>query len=689
MTIMTFNYPEAPEKLHTDILHGREVNDPYRWLEDNKSAEVQAWVKKQNHLTQSYITKLAVRNKIKKRLLTLFQFETIETPKICGSTLFFMFRNAKDNLPSLYVQHSKKEPTILIDTNKLSKTGTTVIRAFYPSHDATFLAYTLSENANDQASLYVMNIETGEKLKDEVPAQFYPAAHTPIEWNSGNTGFWYTRSPENVPLGEEKQHQKIYFHPLGASWTEDKIIFGNEIHKKDIPGMELSPDGKKLLISVYVSSTGKDQVDIYLLDLKINILKPLLQTIPDAIFIPKWASHETILIYTNYKTPNWKIMSTSTNQKEPGIKEWKTIIPEGQHPIEKWDVTAHALIIETIENVCSKLKHFSLEGKVIREISLPTLGTISDIQGNIGSNHIYFSFTSFLIPNSIYVYDTSSQTLELFRKTESGINPNNFESHQVWFTSKDGTHIPMFLIHKKGIKQNAKNPVLLYGYGGFNISLTPSFSKNFIPFLEAGGMWAEANLRGGGEFGEAWHKAGTLKNKQNVFNDFIAAAEWLIKNNYTTHSQLAIMGGSNGGLLTGAATTQRPDLFKAVICRVPVLDMLRYHKFNGGYHWIRDYGDPDSPHMFNYLLNYSPYHNIKVGEKYPAMMIATGDHDDRVHPMHAYKFTARIQKATASKNPILLRVQEQAGHAGAVSVNRLIEEQSDIWAFLFDQLDMK
>ena len=685
---MNFNYPETLEKSHVDILHGQEVADPYRWLEDNNSPEVQAWIKKQNHLTQSHISKLTVRDKIRKRLLTLFQFETIETPHICGNALFFMFRNSEDNLPSLYVQPHKQDPKILIDTNKLSKTGTTVIREFHPSHDGMFLAYTLSENANDQASLYVMNIETGEKLKDEIPAKLYPAAHTPIEWHLDNTGFWYTRCPENVPLGEEKQHQKIYFHTLGSSWTEDKIIFGNEIHKKDIPGMQLSPDGKKLLISVYVSSTGKDQVDIYLLDLKKNILKPLLQSIPDAIFIPKWASHETIFIYTNYKTPNWKIVATTPNQKEPGMEEWKTIIPEGQHPIEKWDITAKALIIETIENVCSKLKHFSLEGEFIREIPLPTLGTISDIRGNISSTHIYFGFMSFLMPHSIYVYDTISQNLEPFRKIESGINPNNFESYQVWFTSKDGTQIPMFLIHKKGIKKNAHNPVLLYGYGGFNISLTPSFSKNFIPFLEAGGIWAEANLRGGGEFGENWHKAGTLKNKQNVFNDFIAAAEWLIKNNYTTQSKLAIMGGSNGGLLTGAVTIQRPDLFKAVMCRVPVLDMLRYHKFNGGYHWIHDYGNPDDPDIFHYLLNYSPYHNIKQGEKYPAMMIATGDHDDRVHPMHAYKFTARIQKATAAKNPIFLRVQEQAGHAGAVSVNRLIEEQSDIWAFLFDQLGM-
>ncbi len=679
--------PTTKEINFREKLHGKTIHDPYRWLEKDNDKEVSTWINQQNQHSQAFLNKIGLRKKIAKRTEKLLRVDTIGVPFPKNGLYFVSERKAKQDLPVLYVQKGLKgKRKVLIDQNTLSKGKTTILKSWRISTDGRFLAYALSEQGNDQDSLQVLNIKTGKKLKDFIPADLYPGMYI---WDTNGKGFWYTRRADNTPPGEEKLHQKIYYHKLGDHFKNDTFVFGENISKDAHPSAEASLDGRYLLISVEDWSGKVSQNDLYIKDL--HKPKSDFQTVVknvDALF-NTWMHRDQLFILTNHNAPNWKIMTIPLKSAEKGRKFWKEIIPEDKYAIQFARTVSDTLFVERLENVQSTLRTYDLKGKSETKIPLPPLGTLTGMTAEPEGNELFLGFTSFLIPFQIYRFNLKTQRLKLYKESKVNFDAKKFRAEQVWYRSKDGTKVPMSLLYKKGIRLNGKNPTLLYGYGGFNISETPRYSAIRVPFLELGGIYAIANIRGGGEFGEKWHKAGMQKNKQNVFDDFIAAAEWLIQNKYTDSDHLAAFGWSNGGLLTGAMITQRPELFKTIVVGAPVIDMLRFHKFHGGRHWISDYGDPDNPKMFSYLLKYCPYHNVKNNINYPAILIVTAEGDDRVHPLHAYKFTARLQKANKSANPILLRVERKAGHSGAASVSKAIEQYADIYGFIAWHLGLK
>lgn len=680
-----FKAPVAKKIIVSETIHGVKVSDPYRWLEE-EGRKTTTWIKKQNSYTETLINKIPVKRRLKQQLKKLYKIDSVGIPVPYNKRYFFMERKGSEDLSVLYVQDSlKSKPRVLIDQNKLSKDKTTVIIGWSTSWDGKLLAYSLSEASNDKASIYVMDVDTGKKLPDVIPGDLYPSWS--VTWKPDNSGFWYTHRHPKASKGEEKFHQKLYFHNLGDDFKDDPLTFGEELAKEDTPGAQISKDGRYLLITVYFSSTKKEKAEIYFKDL--NDLKsdfiPLVKGI-DSLFYGS-VYKDTIFIITNDKAPKWKIMSLNVNDVKKGIKAWKIVIPEGKDSvINSYNIVQDHLFVGTLDDVHSLLKIYDLKGKFIKELPLPTIGSIGALTGEEDGVELFFDFSSYLIPSRIYRYDLKSKETTEFKKVKIGINDKLFTVKQIWYTSKDGTKIPMFIVHKKGIKLDGDNPAMLYGYGGFNISTTPGFDRTLVPFLEDGGVYADAILRGGGEFGEEWHKAGMKNKKQNVFDDFIAAAEWLSKNKYTNPNKLAIFGWSNGGLLVGAAITQRPELFKAAVIGAPVVDMIRYHHFHGARHWIQEYGSAENKHEFKYLLKYSPYHNIKEGKKYPGALILTADKDDRVHPMHAFKMAAKLQHDNGSGNPILIRIEVQAGHSGAVPVYKFIDQYSDMWSFVYWQL---
>lgn len=670
-----------------DRVHNIHITDPYRWLED-ESRKTSNWIKEQNRYTKSLIDKISVRKKLKQQLQKIYKIDSFGIPVPRSNRYFFMDRKGSEDLGVLYVQEGLKgKPRILIDQNKLSKDKTTTLQSWSISWDGKLLAYSLSEASNDQASIYVMDVDTGKKLADVIPAELYPSRG--VTWKTDNSGFWYTRRHPSAPKGEERFHQKLYFHNLGSNFKDDPLIFGEDLAKEDTPSANVSKDGHFLLVTVYFSSSKKEKTELYLKDL--NDIKsdfiPIVEEI-DSLFFGS-IYKDTILVFTNYKAPKWKIMSFKIKDAEKGIKNWKTIIPEDKNYIvNRYAIVQDYLFVEILEDVHSLLKIYDLDGKFIKELTLPAIGSIDVLTGEEDGKELFFNFSSYLIPNTIYRYDIKSKQVSEFKKVKLDLNDKQFSVKQAWYSSKDGTKIPMFIVHKKSLKLNGDNPTLLYGYGGFNINITPGFNRTIVPFLEDGGIYAEAILRGGGEFGEEWHKAGMKNKKQNVFDDFIAAGKWLTKNKYTNPTKLALFGWSNGGLLVGSTIIQRPELAKVAIIGAPVLDMLRYHLLHGGRHWIQEYGSAENEKEFKYLLKYSPYHNVKEGEKYPALLILTADKDDRVHPMHAFKMTARLQQANGSGNPILIRIETKAGHSGAAPIYKFVDQYSDMYSFIYWQLGM-
>ncbi|MDP3729286.1 MAG: prolyl oligopeptidase family serine peptidase [bacterium] len=680
---------KTKEEKFNEKLHGIEVSDPYRWLENTNSSEVGTWINEQNNFSASILKKLPARKKVAARLKELFTVDSMNIPSPKKGYYFSIQRKAHQDLGVLYVQkglYGKKR--VLIDGNKLSKDKTTVLSNWSVSKDGKLLAYALSEKGNDQYTVYVLDVLTGKKLKDYIPADVYPA-RSGIGWNSDGSGFWYTRCWGKTPKGEEKLHQKVYYHKLGTDFKKDQMIFGEDLNKFAFPSFKVSTDGRYLLISVTITTEGARRNDLYIKDLQL----------PNSTFIPiikdvralfrAWIHRGQIFIFTNHKAPNWKLMRVSVLNGFKGISHWETVIPAGKHAIEHLRTIKGMLFVKTLENLHSVMRKYTLNGTLIGIVPLPDFGTIVGSTGEAEGEEVFFGFSSFTTRFQVFRLDLKTNRLKIFNEMKSGIDPKKFVTKQVWFASKDKTKIPMFLIYKKGLVLNGKNPTIIYGYGGFSISQRPEFNVRRIPFIERGGIYAIACIRGGGEFGDSWHQAGTRQHKQNSFNDFIAAAEWLIKNKYTHSQHMAAFGWSNGGLLMGAMITQRPDLFKAIVVGAPVMDMLRFHKFDGGAYWISDYGNPDIKKDFSYLLKYSPYHNIKAGMKYPATLILTAEGDDRVHPMHAYKFVARLQNKTGSDNPIILRVERKAGHGGAASISNTIEQYADVYAFVFWQLGMK
>ena len=681
--------PKTVEKSFKETVHRTVIRDAYRWLEDVESKKVSRWIDNQNKFSEPLLRKAPMRTKVAKRLSQLLRIDTISVPYPKNGFYFTMKRKANQDLAVLYVQKGLQgKKRALIDQNKFSKDKTAVLTRWSVSPKAKYVAYAVSKHANDQNSIHVIEVKTGKKLPDIIPEEVYPAMHSGNVWNPDESGFWYTKRYKYAPKGELKLYQKIYYHKLGDSVGDDQLVFGKKLTKDALPSVKVSSDGKYLIAEIHIASWNISRGDLYIKDItKKSDFLPIVKGV-EALF-SAWIHRDRIYITTNHKSPKWKIVMVSTKDATKGIRYWKTIIPESNHVVNYAKTVSDRLFVETQENVHSVLREYTLDGKFISKLKLPTFGTTTNINAENEGEEIFFGFTSFLVPFQIYHLDLKTNQMKLLDELKNDINFKKYTVEQKWYKSKDGTKIPMFLIHKKGIKLNGKNPTLLYGYGGFNHSIMPSFQSTRAVFIEMGGVYAIANIRGGGEFGETWHKAGVKNKKQNVFNDFIAAAEWLIKNKYTDSNHLAAFGWSNGGLLMSAMITQKPDLFKTLVVGAPVIDMLRFHKFFGGRHWMADYGNPDDPKMFRYLLKYSPYHNIKDGISYPATLILTAEGDDRVHPMHAYKFTARLQKANTSFNPILLRVERKAGHGGAASISKIIHQYADIYGFIFWQLGFK
>jgi prolyl oligopeptidase len=673
--------PKTRVETVIDTLHGQLVEDPYRWLENRDSEEVQKWLDAQNAYTRSILDKLPGRERIGERLDQLLSIGWIGAPRIRKGKYFYEKREGKQNQAILYVRDGlEAEERVLIDPNVLSEEGMVVLDWWYPSEDGKLLVYGLSSEGTEMSTLYVMDVETGEKLPDQIERTRYSS----IAWEKDNSGFYYTKYPKpgEVPEGEENYHSHVFHHTLGTDPTNDPKIFGEGRDMTNFYDVVFSNDGHYLLMIVW---KGWDKSDMYYRDLQNSKeFIPIVQGI-DAIFMGEIVE-DYLYVLTNYNASKYRVFKV--NMKNPSMENWQEIIPEGESVIQVTSVIGNKLFVQYLEKAHTQLKIFSLDGKYFQDIELPTMGSIDGFSGEWDGTEAVLVFHSFFIPPTIYHYDLKTNKLTLYERVESDIDTSPYHVEQVWYKSKDGTPISMFLIHKKGLTLDGNNPTVLTGYGGFNSSQTPYFARNHFLWLETGGVLAIPNLRGGGEYGEEWHKAGMLGNKQNVFDDFIAAAEWLISEGYTNPSRLAISGGSNGGLLVGAAMTQRPDLFKAVICWGPLLDMIRYHNFLIAKLWIAEYGSPDDPEQFKWLYAYSPYHRVKNGTAYPATLLLHGASDTRVDPMHAMKMVARLQAATSANNPILLRFETKAGHAGT-PLSKTIEEYTDRWSFVYWQLGVK
>ena len=675
-------YPKTKKVDTIDVYFNTEVADPYRWLEDDTSDETAEWVKAQNKVTQSYLNQIPQRKRLKERLTQLMNYEKIGTPFKKGERYFFYRNDGLQNQSVLYVQNSlDDEPKVFLDPNKLSDDGTIALANISFSKDAKYVAYTVSQSGSDWRNIYVMDSQTLEVI--DGPIEW--AKFTGASWR-GN-GFYYSAydAPEaGKEFSSVNENHKIYYHKVGTPQSEDQLVYANEKYPKRFYSAGVSTDED--LLFIYESGEGRGNA--LFLKPSDDLSSPLITMAENFNYqyYPIEVINNKIYIYTNYKAPKYRLMVTDVSK--PQIENWKELIPETENVLSNAQVIGKQLILTYNQDASNKAYICHLDGKDIKEIKLPAIGSVG-FSGNRDDKECFYSFTSFTQPGSTYTFDIEKNESLLYRSPQIDFDSDKFITQQLFFESKDGTQIPMFITHKKGLELNSNNPVYLYGYGGFNISLNPSFSVSRLPFLEQGGIYAQVNLRGGGEYGEDWHIAGTKKQKQNVFDDFISAAEYLIANKYTSTNKIAIVGGSNGGLLVGACMTQRPDLFQVAIPQVGVLDMLRYHKFTIGWNWASDYGtSEESPEMFKYLLGYSPLHNLTKGVSYPATLITTADHDDRVVPAHSFKFAAALQEANDGKNPTLIRIDTKAGHGAGKPTEKVIEEQSDIYGFIMYHLGM-
>lgn len=679
-------YPSTHLTNQTDIYHGVTVSDPYRWLEDDNSAETKAWVEAQNKLTFGYLAKLPQRAAIKERLTKLWNYERYGVPFKQGNRYFLTKNDGLQNQSVLYWMASlDAQPKVLLDPNTLSTDGTIALAGSSVSEDGKLLAYGLSTAGSDWEEWKVREVETGRDLSDELKWVKFSGA----SWTKDGKGFFYSRydePAESAKLTKVNYYQKLYYHRIGTKQSEDALIYERRDHKEWGFGGAVSDDGHYLIISISEGTDHRNRVfykDLTQADAKVvELLNDF-----DAQYSFIDNDGPVFWFHTDLDAPRGRMMAVDT--RKPERANWREIIAQAPEPLKSVSAVNNSFICTYLKDARSQVKITTLEGKPIRELALPGLGTVGGFYGKRTNSETFYSFTSFTVAGVIYRYDLASATSQVFRQPKVDFNSDNYETKQVFYTSKDGTRIPMFITHRKGIKLDGKNPTCLYGYGGFNISLTPGFSVGNLVWMEMGGVYAVPNLRGGGEYGESWHQAGTKLHKQNVFDDFIAAAEWLIANKYTQPDRLAISGGSNGGLLIGACETQRPDLFGAALPSVGVMDMLRFHKFTIGWGWTSDYGCADNADEFKALYAYSPLHNIHRGTHYPATLIMTGDHDDRVVPAHSFKFAATLQASQGGPAPILIRVETKAGHGAGKPTTKMIEEKADAWAFVADLFGMK
>ena len=677
------DYPETAKVDTVDIYFGEEVADPYRWLENDTSAATAAWVKAQNKVTDGYLSTIPFRADLQKRLTDVVNYEKVGTPFKKHGKYYFYKNDGLQNQNVLYVQETlDAEPRVFLDPNKLSEDGTVALTGLSFSHDAKYAAYTISRSGSDWTEIYVMDAESGKLLDDHIVW----AKFTNADWCGD--GFYYSAydaPEEGKEYSNVNEGHKVYYHKLGTPQTEDRLAYSNPQYPKRF--YSVSVDEEETMLFLYESGEGRGNA-LYVKDLtRQNAPFVAMATDMDYQYYPLEVMGEHILIYTNYGADKNRIMKASL--KRPALKEWTEVVPEAESVLSGALVIGGKLFLTYDKDAAHHAYVYTMDGKMEQEIKLPSLGSVN-FSGEKNDKECFFSFTSFTIPGATYKYDMEKNAYELFRAPKVDFDAEAFVTEQLFFTSKDGTRVPMFLTYRKDLKKDGQNPVYLYGYGGFNISLNPGFSALRIPFLENGGIYVQVNLRGGSEYGEEWHIAGTKMQKQNVFDDFIAAAEHLINNKYTNPEKIAIVGGSNGGLLVGACMTQRPELFRVAIPEVGVMDMLRYHKFTIGWNWASDYGtSEDSSEMFRYLKGYSPLHNLKPGTRYPATMVTTADHDDRVVPAHSFKFAATLQACNDGTYPTLIRIDSKAGHGAGKPMSKVIEEYTDIYAFIMHNLNME
>jgi prolyl oligopeptidase len=677
----SLNYPNTRKSDQVDDYHKVKVADPYRWLEDDNSAETAEWVKAENEVTFGYLSKIPYRGQVKHRLEQLYNYTRFTPPIHRGDYYIFSKNDGLQNQNVLYVQKGLGGiPEVLLDPNSFSKDGTTRLGFSESSWDGRYMAYGISSGGSDWEEARVLEIATKQTLPDDL--KWIKASQ--VAW--AGDGFYYSRYPapeEGHALSSKNEFHQVYFHRVGTAQSADELVYEDKKNSERFHFAFTTRDGRFLFLIISDQGTGKKGNSLFFRDLKSAEKKftPIVAEITDDSFSPLDDPGGQFLIQTDQHAPNGKIVLY-----DPATSSWSDVVAEQPDVMDFADTAGGKIIVSYLKDVVSHVYVYSMAGKLENEIKLPGVGTALSFAGNDKDTNLFFAFTSPIYPSTIFRYDISSQETTVYRAPQlPGFSPENYETNQVFYTSKDGTRVPMFITHKKGLALDGKNPTLLYGYGGFNISETPVFRPLVLGLLEQGFIFASASLRGGAEYGEKWHDAGSKHNKQNVFDDFIAAAEWLIANKYTSTEHLAINGGSNGGLLVGAVMNQRPDLFRVAVPQVGVMDMLRFQKFTIGWNWISDYGSSDKADDFKVLYAYSPIHNIRAGGKYPATLITTADHDDRVVPAHSFKYAATLQALASHDNPVLIRIETKSGH-GASSTTKAIEITSDVYSFIFYNL---
>jgi len=680
MTAQTIKYPQTKKVEQSDDYFSNKISDPYRWLENDTARDTEAWVKEQNAVTNSYLSKIPFRKKIHDRLTELWNYPRYSSPSKEGEWVVFYKNDGLQNQAVLYVQKGMKgTPEVLLDPNKLSKDGTVALQATAFSKKQKYFAYAVSASGSDWQEIYVMDFAGKKLLSDKLEYVKF----TGISWK-GEEGFYYSGyerpKDEKTKFSAKTEYQKVFFHKIGTPQSADQLIYEDREHPLRYVSGGLTEDERFLILSI---AEGTDGSEIKVKDLQDKAAKGFTTIVKgfntNAGVVDNVG--DKLLLQTNSNAPNNKVVLL--DPKNAAEANWKVIIPEQKEMLEGVGTGGGKLFASYLKDATTQVNQYSVDGKLEHKIELPGVGTASGFGSKKEDDFFYYTYTSYTYPPTSFRYDIKTGKSELFRSSEVKFDPAGFETKQVFYTSKDGSKVPMFITHKKGLKMDGTNPTLLYAYGGFNVNLTPSFSVANLAFIEMGGVFCVANLRGGGEYGEEWHKGGMLDKKQNVFDDFIAGAEFLIKEKYTSSERLAIRGGSNGGLLVGACLTQRPDLFKVAIPQVGVLDMLRYHKFTVGWGWAVEYGSSDKEEQFNYLIKYSPLHNVKKGTCYPATLVTTADHDDRVVPAHSFKFAAALQEAQGCDNPTLIRIDAKAGHGAGKPTSKMIDEAADIWSFVF------
>ena len=679
------SYPISNKIDQVDNYHGTLVTDPYRWLEEPDSAETRRWIAAENQVTFNYLREIPAREKIKQRLTKLWDYEKYGTPCKKGNNYFYVRNDGLQNQSVLYTLKSlDAQPRVLLDPNKLSNDGSIALSRLAISENGQLVAYGISISGSDWQEWKVCDVETGETLPDHLKWIKFSGA----SWTKDNQGFFYCCYDEpnaKTKLEDVNYYEKLYYHQLGTTQSEDVLIYHREDQKEWGFSAEVTEDGNYLIIYIWLGTDVRNLVFYKdLTNTHAEVVELINQFEANYSFIE---NDESVFYFrTDFKAPRGRLIAIDT--QKPAQETWQEIIPECAATLESAKIINNQFVVHYLQDARTQIKIFDLNGTLVREVELPGVGSAGGFSGKRNDTETFYSFTSFTVPETIYRYNMVTGKSEVFRQPQIDFHPEDYETKQVFYSSRDGTNVPMFITHKKDIKLDGNNPTYLYAYGGFNVSMNPDFSVSILVWMEMGGIYALPNIRGGGEYGEEWHQAGMKAKKQNTFDDFIAAAEWLIDNSYTHSGKLAIAGASNGGLLVGACMTQRPELFGAALPAVAVMDMLRFHKFTIGWAWTTEYGSPDNPEEFQTLYSYSPLHNLKPGTAYPATLITTADHDDRVVPAHSFKFAATLQASQASDAPVLIRIETKTGHGAGKPTQKIIEEAADNWAFLVRTLEV-